>query len=80
MTAQVTLYQSQITFEASESENLLTAALRAGLNVDYVFNELKTGQQIAVESPSGDFTLVDDMTPAQSCLSPGAQDLARYAA
>jgi ferredoxin len=35
MTAQVTLYQSQITFEASESENLLTAALRAGLNVDY---------------------------------------------
>jgi len=27
---------------------------------DYVFNELRTGQQIAVEGPSGDFTLIDD--------------------
>lgn len=33
--AQVTLYPSQTTFEANEGESLLTAALRAGLNVDY---------------------------------------------
>ena len=47
MTAQVTLYQSQITFEASESEDLLTAALRAGLNVDYGCSNGSCGRCLA---------------------------------
>lgn len=47
MTAQVTLYPSQITFEAGESENLLTAALRAGLNVDYGCSNGSCGRCLA---------------------------------
>lgn len=35
MPARVTLYPSQISFEAARGESLLSAALRAGLNVDY---------------------------------------------
>jgi CDP-4-dehydro-6-deoxyglucose reductase len=47
MTAQVTLYPSQITFEASEGESLLTAALRAGLNVSYGCSNGSCGRCLA---------------------------------
>lgn len=47
MTAQVTLYPSLITFEANEGESLLTAALRAGLNVDYGCSNGSCGRCLA---------------------------------
>lgn len=47
MTAQVTLYPSQVSFEASENENLLAAALRAGLNVDYGCSNGSCGRCLA---------------------------------
>lgn len=47
MTALVTLYPSQVTFEASDNESLLNAALRAGLNVDYGCSNGSCGRCLA---------------------------------
>lgn len=47
MAAQVTLYPSQVTFEAHPTESLLSAALRAGLSVDYGCSNGSCGRCLA---------------------------------